>query len=185
MEINTHVFFFLIRLLCCVILFFTFIRLVAYIIQKKRLSEGITRKVCAKLVFLISINGSPRRRDELKSTYLYTLTLFSSVVFQIEIHPKWVITFCINTTMLKGTVSKFSKFNPSPYGSYGLRIYSFNKRICSFNKFHCRIRSQMSKIGCARAVRLRQRAYSPVFALSAIPIYTQVCNIKGQISARV
>ena len=52
-------------------------------------------------------------------------------------------------------------------------------------KFDHRIRSQMSKIGCARAVRLRQCAFLPVFALSAIPIYTKVCNIKGQISARV
>ena len=32
---------------------------------------------------------------------------------------------------------------------------------------------------------LTQHAFSPVFALSAIPIYTKVCNIKGQISARV
>ena len=42
-----------------------------------------------------------------------------------------------------------------------------------------------SILGCVRAVRLRQRAFSPVFELSAIPIYTKVCNIKGQISARV
>ena len=41
----------------------------------------------------------------------------------------------------------------------------------------------MSKIGYARAVRLRQRTFSLVFALSVIPIYTEVCNIKGQISA--
>ena len=37
----------------------------------------------------------------------------------------------------------------------------------------------MSKIGCARTIRLRQRAFSPVFALSAIPIDTQVCLLQG------
>ena len=31
---------------------------------------------------------------------------------------------------------------------------------------------------------MRERAFSPVFAQFAIPIYSQVCNIKGQISAR-
>ena len=77
---------------------------------------------------------------------------------------------------LKGLFIKFPKFNPILYGSNGLRIWSFKK-------FHRRISPQMSIIGCARAVRLR--AFSPVFAQSAIPIYTQVCNIKGQISARV
>ena len=50
--------------------------------------------------------------------------------------------------MLKGLYLKFSKFNPRLYGSYGLRIWSFKK-------IDRRIRSQISKIGCARAVRLR------------------------------
>ena len=72
---------------------------------------------------------------------------------------------------LKGQCVKFSKFNHRFNGSNGLRIWNFKR-------FERRIRSQMSKIGCARAVRLRQRAFSPVFALSTIPIYTQVCNIK-------
>ena len=79
---------------------------------------------------------------------------------------------------LKGQCVIFSKSNHRFIGSNGLRIWNFKR-------FERRIRSQMSKIGCARAVRLRQRAFSPVFALSAIPIYNQVCNIKGQISARV
>ena len=84
----------------------------------------------------------------------------------------------LSWTTLKGQCVKFSKFNHRFNGSNGLGIWNFKK-------IDRRIKSQMSKIGCARAVRLRQRAFSLVFALSAIPIHTQVCNIKGQISARV
>ena len=103
-------------------------------------------------------------------------TLFSCLIEFVAGFDEW--RDCADNAILKGQCVKFSKFNHRFNGSNGLRIWNFKK-------FDRRIRSQMSKIGCARAVRLRQRAFSPVFALSAIPIYTQVCNIKGQISARV
>ena len=85
--------------------------------------------------------------------------------------PLGFICSAFSAWNIKGLCLKLSNFNPRLYGRNGLTIWSFKK-------VQSRIISQMSKIGCACA-------FLPVFAQSAISIYTQRCHIKGQISAKV